>query len=297
MKTRNIYWHLPGLCYFRYMNVVLADLMEEFPEKFRDGYKIGSVYGTFPGAIWNGGRFVFGIVSKTDMGKVIKAYNDRKIPVRFTWTNTLIEEKHLQDTYCNLIMQMADNGMNHVLVNRPILEEYIRKNYPSYKIISSTTKRMIDSEALVNELKKDYDLVVLDYDLNRDESVLKMIEPYADRIEILTNEICYPNCQRRAAHYEDQSKIQLEFDIKTDFQCPNTTTKPSFAESMKRPAFISNEELQNYIERGFANFKIVGRGLPEEFVRDSYLYFLVKDEAREFIKNKMNDVLSRIPRR
>lgn len=58
---------VPGLCYFRFLNHALFNLMKMYPDKFRDGYKIGSVYGTFPGAIWNGGRSVMGTVKKEDM--------------------------------------------------------------------------------------------------------------------------------------------------------------------------------------------------------------------------------------
>ena len=39
------------------------------------------------------------------------------------------------------------------------------------------------------------------------------------------------------------------------------------------------------------NFKIVGRGMPQEFVKESYLYYLVKDEDREFIRSKMEGLL------
>ena len=63
---------------------------------------------------------------------------------------------------------------------------------------------------------------------------------------------------------------------------------------MKRPAFISNDEIGSYIERGFVNFKLVGRGLPESLVIDSYLYFLVKDEERAFIGDKLKKTLDRI---
>lgn len=34
--------------------------------------------------------------------------------------------------------------MNQVLVNRDCLEEYLRKEYPGFQVISSTTKRMLD---------------------------------------------------------------------------------------------------------------------------------------------------------
>ncbi len=291
-EKKIVYWHLPGLCYFRILNQIIINMMKDYPDKFREGYRIGSVYGTFPGAVWNGGRAVFGIANREDIEKIIAAYNGKGVPARFTWTNSLIEEKHLSDTYCNLIMQLGDNGMNQVLVNRPVLEQYIRKEYPSYQVISSTTKRMVDSEQLMRELEKDYKLVVLDYDLNRDEEILSQVEPYADKIEILVNEICYPNCPKREEHYRDESRMQLTYSLKSSFKCTNKSTKPSFKECMKRPAFISNEEIQKYIDRGFVNFKIVGRGLPLEFVKESYLYFLVRETEREFVKNKIDRTLA-----
>ena len=74
----------------------------------------------------------------------------------------------------------------------------------------------------------------------------------------------------------------------TGFPCPNNTRERTFAECMERPAFISNEEIAGYIDRGYVNFKIVGRGMPQEFVMESYLYFLVKDEERAFIRERMN---------
>ena len=47
---------------------------------------------------------------------------------------------------------------------------------------------------------------------------------------------------------------------------------------------MSTEDVDRYIERGYRNFKIVGRGLPQQFVLDSYLYFLVKDKERDFVR-------------
>ena len=123
-KNNEIYWHLPGLCYLGLLNNVLIRTMETHPEVFREGYKIGSVYGTFPGAIWNGGRnFLDGTSNRQEIEKIIKSYNTFGIPVRFTWTNVLLEEKHLSDEYCNMIMKIGDNGLNQVLVNTQVLED------------------------------------------------------------------------------------------------------------------------------------------------------------------------------
>ena len=107
-------------------------------------------------------------------------------------------------------MQLADNGWNQVLVNSPVLEEYIRREYPGYRLISSTTKRLTRPDQLQAELDKDFYLVVLDYDLNHNAKVLKSLEPQAGRVEILVNEICVPGCKLRTQHYLHQSRKQLE---------------------------------------------------------------------------------------
>lgn len=291
---REVYWHLPGFCVHFYLNQVIINLMEEFPEKFRDGYRVGSVYGTFPGAIWNGGRAVFGITDKHQMKTIIKTYNDLNVPVRFTWTNSLLEEKHLNDTYCNLIMDVADNGMNQVLVNKEVLEKYLRDKYPNFKFISSTTKRITTLEGLQKELDKDFFMCVLDYDLNHDEKTLKALEPQASRVEILVDEVCNAHCPRRTAHYEDEALKQLSFEKGKPFPCNNRNSRPTFSECMTKEAFIGNDEIDSYIDRGFVNYKIVGRGLPFDMVKESYLYYLVKDEDREFIKDRLERTLAKL---
>lgn len=120
-------------------------------------------------------------------------------------------------------------------------------------------------------------MVVLDYDMNHDEEILKSLEPVAERVEILVDEICFPNCPRRLEHYRDEAAKQLEYEIARPFNCPNRQEKKSFADCMNKPAFISKEQLRDYIDMGFRNFKLVGRGLPQSLVLDSYMYFLVKE--------------------
>ncbi|MBR2996123.1 MAG: hypothetical protein IKF45_05390, partial [Lachnospiraceae bacterium] len=71
-------------------------------------------------------------------------------------------------------------------------------------------------------------------------------------------------------------------------------TKPSFAECRKRPAFISREQIPEYIEKGFVNFKLVGRGLPIGLVVESYLYYLVKDEYRQQVQDRIRKDLEKL---
>ena len=41
-------------------------------------------------------------------------------------------------------------------------------------------------------------------------------------------------------------------------------------------------------------FKIAGRGMPMDYAKESYLYFLVKDEHKAFIKEKVDLLLERM---
>ena len=120
------------------------------------------------------------------------------------------------------------------------------------------------------------------------EKVLNELAPYADRIEILADEICFPNCPKRKAHYRDESLMQLRFEKGAPYDCPNKNTRPGFKECMKRPAFISADEVGEYADKwGYRNFKLVGRGLPMDMVLDSYVYYLVKEEFRDEMRDRI----------
>ena len=200
-ESKKIKFHLPGLSFNYPINMIFIDLMKKKPEFFRENIEIGSFFGEFPTSLWNGGRFSFGAQCPEQMVRqVVKNINDMGIPVRYTFTNPIIYEEDLKDPFCNLCMQVGDNGMNEVMILSPVLEKYIRETYPGYKHNSSTCKEIKDIDRLREELSKDYYLVVLDQNLNRDIAFLKQIED-KDRIEILVNSCCGPNCTRRAEHY------------------------------------------------------------------------------------------------
>lgn len=203
-----IKFHLPGLSFNFPINMLMVDLLKMKPELFYEGVEIGSFFGEFPTSLWNGGRFSFGVQCPEDMVRhAVKRINDLGIPVRYTYTNPIIYEEDLADPWCNFCMQVADNGMNEVMIFSPVLEQYIREKYPSYKINSSTCKEIKNIDKLNEELEKDYYLVVLDQNLNRDFDFMDKIEDKA-RIELLVNSCCGPNCTMRAEHYNTLSAQQ-----------------------------------------------------------------------------------------
>lgn len=289
-------FHLPDFSGNFKLNLLFAEMLKHKPEFFREGVEIASFYGVFPPSIWNGGRTQGGVVDKTFVKSVIKAFNDRGIPLRFTFTNPALEKKHLSDNFCNMVMSMADNGLNEAIVMSPLLEEYIRRNYPNYKLTSSTCKRITDPEKLREELEKDYSIVVVDYDFNNNFEVLEKL-PRKQDCELLVNACCEPNCPRRSAHYHSIGVQQIaynehikkypnvpfdadKYDTEHFRDCP--FSQRGVFEIRKLRTHISPDDIwEKYVPMGFEQFKIEGRTASPVNVLETYMYYMAKPECRD----------------
>lgn len=295
----SVKFHIPDFTtHFRF-NLVFLSMLKNCPQYFREGVEIASVYGAFPPALWNGGRIIGGKCDEGFVKQVVNAYNSQGVPLRFTFTNPVLTEEHLSDPFCNMVMKAADNGMNGVIVNSPLLEEYIRSEYPGYKITSSTCKRITDPDMAAKELEKNYDIVVLDYDLNNKFDILEKL-PNKEKLEILTNACCTPECPRRTEHYELIGRFMIccNEHLKKHPNIPfDPANYPEIDESriiqcagMGRNAFeirkLSNHVTpddiwEKYVPMGFENFKIEGRTAGNMFLIENYMYYMIKPEFRD----------------
>ena len=295
----NLKFHLPDFAVHYHFNRVFLAVLKAYPEFFHDGLEIASVYGTFPQSLWNGGRIVQGVFDKNTVKTVVREFDKLNIPLRFTFTNPVITEEDLKDDFCN-----------GVIVVSPLLEEYIRTRYPDYKITSSTCKRITDTEQLNEEVNKNYDIVVLDYDFNNRFDVLEKI-PNKEKCEILVNACCQPGCTKRSQHYKDIGNMQkaLCSYLKTSQRIPfdpekygvkdeNSDYCPymkyDFADVKEHKTHITPQDiLEKYVPMGFNQFKIEGRTINAFTLAEYYLYYMVKpeylDKARMiFYCNLMN---------
>ena len=293
MKAR---FHLPDFSNNFKLNLLFADMVKNHHEYFREGVEIASFYGVFPPCLWNGGRSQGGYADKNYMKAVIKEFNDRGIPLRFTFTNLMLEKKHLSDERCNLMLHLADNGMNEVIVASPVLEDYLRKNYPNFKLTSSTCKRLNTEEGLTAELEKDYNVVVADYDLNNKFDILERL-PRKKDIELLVNACCEPECPGRVQHYRDIGEQQIAFcnhikkypNVPFDLEkhdpnnfrnCPYSKRNIFAIKELKTQ--ISPEAIwDKYIPMGFEQFKIEGRTASIPNLIETYMYYMAKPECRD----------------
>ena len=297
-------FHLPDFSGHFKFNLIFAEMLKRCPEYFREGVEIASVYGCFPPSIWNGGRMCGGYDSKEYVKGVTNAFNELGIPLRFTFTNPMLEKKHLDDEYCNMVMEIANNGLNEVIVFSPLLEDYIRKNYPKYKLTSSTCKRITDPDALYSEIGKDYHIVVIDYDLNNKFDILENI-PDKEKCEILVNACCEPGCKRRSEHYRMIGLQQIDFaefikkhpnaDYPTDKMVKQHPEIMQFVNcpSVKRTVFdiqqlsthITPDDIwDKYVPMGFSQFKIEGRTFETFNLLEHYMYYMIKPEYKDIAR-------------
>ena len=298
-------FHIPDFTYHMYLNSILINTVKSHPEYFHDGLKIASVFGNFYGSVWNGGRYLGGATDMRMVSAVTKALNDKGIPLRFTFTNPLIEKQHLGDPFCNQVLRIADNGFNEVIVMSPLLEEYIRENYPKYKLTSSTCKQIENMDGVKEELAKDYKYVVLDYNCNNKFYLLEQIdEKDRPRCEILVNACCKPNCKRRGEHYRAIGQDQIdEWEYnKNKLSKKPFEPKPFKCDSMllclyETTGFSTHitpqDILDKYLPMGFCNFKIEGRTSPDINLLETYIYYMVKPEYQNEVRLKMTLALTK----
>ena len=185
MTSKEIDWNFNG--YKKEAHFFLGGAFESFdfihlflnrikdcPWILKDNVIIDSVFGS-PTCIWNGGRTLANVYyNKQQLLDIKQKYVDIGIKVRFIFTNPLLNEYDLHDRYCNMIMSVFHDQSPEVVVNSPLLEEYLRKNYPMASFVSSTTKRLRSSEAQLQEFSNDYKYICLDYDYNYNSDFLEM---------------------------------------------------------------------------------------------------------------------------
>ena len=227
------------------------------------------------------------MLSRQQLEKIKENYMKYKVPVRFTFTNCLVQGQHLNDAYCNMILKTFATGNNDIICNSPLLEEKIRNEYGNiYKYISSTTKRLNNADSQMKELEKNYDIIVLDYDFNKNFTFLEQIKN-KEKCELLCNAVCKPNCPLRKLHYERMSLFQLEGRDEIEMKCPDSN-KRFWEVKDKNPTFISREDINNiYSPMGFQHFKLEGRTAAPYDLIEILAYYLIKPQYEIEVRERL----------
>lgn len=290
-EKRTAYYHLPGLFEFYELYRVFLPIFREHREYFYDWCEIGSVYGAPGDCIWGGGRAGFG---DADPREVLALMQEYGISARLTLSNSLLREEHLSDKRCNALCELFEkraNVQNGVIVHSELLLDYLKRNYPEFYFVSSTTKVLTDFAQLLREVEREeFRYVVPDFRLNTNLSKWsKLCRSQKDKVEFLCNECCWFECNSRKRCYESVSRKNLGEDA-PEIPCaaPDGENGYRFSEAMKNPAFIGISDIQNiYLPMGFSHFKIEGRGLGSALILEFLLYYMTKPEYQLRVREEI----------
>ncbi len=166
-EKRTAYYHLPGLFEFYELYRVFLPIFREHREYFYDWCEIGSVYGAPEDCIWDGGRAGFG---DADPREVLALMQEYGISARLTLSNSLLREEHLSDKRCNALCELFEKRadvQNGVIVHSELLLDYLKRKYPGFYFVSSTTKVLTDFAQFLREVEREeFRYVVPDFRLN-----------------------------------------------------------------------------------------------------------------------------------
>ena len=281
-------YHLPGLFEFYEFYKVFLPVFYKNRDYFYDFCCIESIYGAPSDCLWGGGRIGFGDNNQDDVYALMREYD---ISARLTFSNSLIRDCHLSDEKCNSLCELFHSNKNGIIIYSDLLLEYIKKNYPEFYFVSSTTKVITDFGEFVKELnREEFSYVVPDFRLNKEyERLNKLMDAQKEKTEFLINECCSFSCNARKACYENVSRKALDEDV-PDHICVSPDAKEGyvFSKAMKNKGFISIADIkETYLPMGFDNFKIEGRSLGSALLLEFILYYMTKPEYQLNVREKI----------
>lgn len=285
---------LPGFYEHYKLYSKILKLVKDHPEYMRENADIYCLYGNIPFCTWDGGRIFPEYQSATieEMQEIQHTYNDIfNVKIRFVFTNCLLTQEDCYDTYNNIVLSVFNNSKNEIVVNSPILEEYIRTNYPNYTLISSTTKCITNLNDVKTEINKEqYKLICLDYNLNHNTKLLNgLSEQEKEKVELLINPICGPGCPHRKEHYRLNSLFSLSYGKK--YKLRGCAIEEGIFFPSDWPTVIQPEELYTtYISNDFKYFKLEGRTLSDLDNLLTFSKYLIKPEYQFHFISKISNL-------
>ena len=284
-------YHLPGLFEFYELYRVFLPLYCTHRDWFYPWCDIASLYGAPADCLWGGGRVGGGDVRPRDALALAQEYG---ISARLTFSNSLLQPEHLADPTCNKLCRLfaaCDTPQSGVIVHSELLLDYLKRTYPSFYFVSSTTKVLTEFSQLAQETaREDFRYVVPDFRLNKAfDRLATLPQDQRDKLEFLCNECCWVGCRDRKVCYEALSRRNLGlYTLQNPCTAHDAEHGYRFSRDMERPRFISTEDiLTRYLPQGFTNFKIEGRGLGSAIVLEFLLYYLTKPEYQLRVREEI----------
>lgn len=246
----------------------------------RPNTKIYAVYGCFPGMIWNGGRPQCTTkITYDEIEKEFKYYYNLGINIELTLNNMLLREEHLNDEYCNKIIELALKHDTICIVQCKTLKNYLRNTYPNLKLKRSC---VCCNDGHMWDDKNEYNFYVIDQFQSGNWNLLNSIpKERRKQAELVANVECKDGCPNFYIHHTKMGAIQLGEDA-PNFICPLGDYYP-IKHSRDQKHFIHPDNCQKYIDNGYEHFKLVSRCNLGQSIHETCFYYFKEEYVPDMI--------------
>lgn len=247
-----------------------------------------NVYDTPANIIWQGGRcdVQMGNIPDEEFIKAIDRFNSLNVGFTFIFSSNLIEKEDLADKKGNFYLEKFNKKDNGIVILNDDFADYVRKNYPEYKLTLSLThmNRKANKDWYMRKFEK-YDIIVI-LGEKANEEFLSQFEPeYIKRFEVMCNEYCFYGCPHRELHYrliETANKTQNEELLSVYLKLCMFNASKHLKMNKKqilnlKDCMLSYEEIDKLKQLGIENWKMVGRSLAKEQLYFDLTHYLFRE--------------------
>lgn len=231
-----------------------------------------------PATAWSGGRpsAIRQRLSRSQAEAYFKAYADHGVKVALTFSRLEIDDADLDDPYGSMLLELAEAYGGQAIVVQDSLARRIRERHPGVALIASLDKCMTELRrdysrevAYYHELLDLYDEVVARCEVALSDELLDGVQDAADRIELITNQVCVPNCQHCYEHISSMERLNDPAQAaQKPHDCYYLHKAKDLTWALEHSLFVSESRICELVERGFCKLKLGGRNAPMPKVMD-----------------------------
>lgn len=219
-----------------------------------------SVYDGIDNCKWNGGRVNRNCFHTQEQ---INFYRDNNIGFKLVFTNDIVD---VNDITGNMLLEKFHHSDNGVILINDGLRDYIRNNFPLYKLTYSITGTdninvpMKSHDVLIYRgLEKHYDLIVPRAEHNLDP---KMLLLQRSKYEIYITEGCCTQCPVWSKHFKSISKAnrdEKKFNNLVAKKYEDCWLERGSSQYDFDKHLLNHKQVVELYHKGFKYFKLSGR--------------------------------------
>ena len=279
LADERVTWKVPTLFGNDWVALSLAQALNPLlPKPF-----FATAYGC-PACAWAGGRNprVREGLSEKDLRRYFEAYRSVGANCAFTFSRPDAGD-YLDDTYCELLLSLIEAYDGQVIVVDDRLARHIRSTHPAVRIVASYNRCILDhaqgfggmrEEDYYRKLLESYDEVVIRCEAALEGGIIEDLTDIADRIQIIVNQKCVPNCPDGARHIAVTAQ-SIEHEATSGERVLASCTQPQ--RKVMGTVHVSPARRRELADMGYTLFKLQGRINPPTGAFKNLVQNILKD--------------------